>query len=153
MKRFAIIVTIMLLAGVLAACSVNKAAEESSVPAESSQSAEATVASVMETETETEQDTTAAATDKMLSLDKVKELAKQGSALGWADFDAYAHTDIGSGIYIYQYDIDDNFELLISGTNLQEEPLYILLSCKHNGNQIDIRDADINEFILKNTTE
>lgn len=60
-----------------------------------------------------------------LTLEKVKELAKKGDALSWSDFELYRHTDIGSGLYIYFYEIDENYCLVIGGGDTQADPLYI----------------------------
>jgi len=83
-----------------------------------------------------------------LTLDKVLELSAKGEKLTWADFEEYAYEDIGSGLHIYCYDIDENYYLLIGGGNPQLEPVYIrLVSKADQDNSIDIRREDVKAFI------
>lgn len=89
-----------------------------------------------------------------MTLEKVKKLAKKGENLSWSDFEQYDHEDIGFGLYIYAYDIDENNCLVIGGTNTQAAPMYIRLvhkvkDCKFidNGKYIDIRTESIDDFI------
>lgn len=85
-----------------------------------------------------------------LTLDEVVELSAKGEELTWSDFAQYAYEDIGSGLYIYRYDIDSNYELRIGGSP-SVEPMYIRLVSKANqDNYIDIRTADVNGFIKSN---
>ena len=65
-----------------------------------------------------------------LTIEKVKELAKKGDALSWSDFEPYRHIDIGSGLYIYYYEIDEKYCLVIGGGDIQDAPLYIRLVLK-----------------------
>lgn len=89
-----------------------------------------------------------------LTLEKVKELAKKGDALSWSDFELYRHTDIGSGLYIYFYEIDENYCLVIGGGDTQVDPLYIRLVLKPYDHEfsddeayIDIRTENVDDFI------
>lgn len=89
-----------------------------------------------------------------LTLEKVKELAKKGDALTWSDFEPYRHTDIGSGLYIYFYEIDENYCLVIGGGDTKSVPLYIRLVLKPYDHEflddkayIDIRTDNLNDFI------
>ena len=89
-----------------------------------------------------------------LTLEKVKELAKKGDALSWSDFELYRHTDIGSGLYIYFYEIDENYCLVIGGGDTQADPLYIRLVLKPYDHEfsddeayIDIRTENVDDFI------
>ncbi len=85
-----------------------------------------------------------------LTLEKVIELSAKGEELTWSDFEQYAYEDVGSGLYIYRYDIDSNYELRIGGTP-SVEPMYIHLVLKANmDNYIDIRTDDVHEFIESN---
>lgn len=88
-------------------------------------------------------------TDK-LSLEKVIELSKKGKELSWEDFEKYDSIDIGSGLYIRRYDIDENHYLLIGGGSIDEKPMYIyLVKANNSNNYIDIRIDNINDFISK----
>ena len=40
-----------------------------------------------------------------LTLDRVVELSAKGEDLSWSDFEQYESKDVGSGLYIYFYDI------------------------------------------------
>lgn len=83
-----------------------------------------------------------------LTLEKIKELAKIGEALSWSDFGQYDHEDIGSGLYIYRYDIDEHYILLIGGGNTRTAPEYIRLVLKADNSEfIDIRTENIDAFI------
>lgn len=89
-----------------------------------------------------------------LTLEKVKEQAKKGDALSWSDFELYRHTDIGSGLYIYFYEIDENYCLVIGGGDTQADPLYIRLVLKPYDHEfsddeayIDIRTENVDDFI------
>lgn len=44
--------------------------------------------------------------EEQLSLAEVRQLAEKGEDLSWDDFAQYKHEDIGSGLYIFLYDID-----------------------------------------------
>ena len=89
-----------------------------------------------------------------LTIEKVKELAKKGDALSWSDFEPYRHTDIGSGLYIYFYEINEKYCLVIGGGDTQNDPLYIRLVLKPYDHEflddkayIDIRTDNIDDFI------
>ena len=58
----------------------------------------------------------------LLTLDKVLELSAKGEDLTWSDFEQYESKDVGSGLYIYFYDIDDSFGLWIGGV-LSDKPM------------------------------
>ena len=69
----------------------------------------------------------------------------KGEALSWEDFANYAYTDVGSGLYIYEYIIDADFVLHIGGVP-SDTPLYMNLSYR-NEKYIDIRTEDVSAFI------
>ena len=89
-----------------------------------------------------------------LTIEKVKELAKKGDALSWSDFEPYRHTDIGSGLYIYFYEIDEDYCLVIGGGDQQAAPMYIRLVLKPYDHEflddkayIEIRTENVDDFI------
>ncbi|WP_312833219.1 hypothetical protein [Sedimentibacter saalensis] len=85
-----------------------------------------------------------------LSLEKVIELSKKGKELSWKDFEKYDSIDIGSGLYIRRYDVDENYYLLIGGGSIEEKPMYIYLIKANNSDiYIDIRIDNISNFISK----
>lgn len=68
---------------------------------------------------------TAAATQ--LTLDTVAALSEKGNDLSWADFEQYLHEDVGSGLYIWHFEIDEIFSLSVGGGSLESSPMYIYL--------------------------
>lgn len=88
--------------------------------------------------------------DDKLSLDKVIELSAKGNELSWGDFEKYNSTEIGSGLHILRYEVDENYYLLIGGGSKDIEPMYIyLVKADDPDAYIDIRTEDIASFILK----
>ncbi|MDE6131754.1 MAG: hypothetical protein K2G04_00045, partial [Oscillospiraceae bacterium] len=82
----------------------------------------------------------------VIPLDKVKELAQKGDDLMWEDFDGYAFTEGGSGLYIRFYSVEDGYSLTIGGGDPNDKPMYIYLS--GNGKErIDIRYDSVDEFL------
>lgn len=89
-----------------------------------------------------------------LTIEKIKKLAKKGDALSWSDFEPYRHIDIGSGLYIYFYEIDENYCLVIGGGDTQTSPTYIRLVLKPYDHEflddkayIEIRTENVDDFI------
>ncbi len=82
---------------------------------------------------------------KHLTIDIVKELAKKGENLKWEDFNDYIGKDIGSGLYIISYPIDEKFHLKIG--SLPGKLDYAKLCKTGTENSIDIRSGDIDKFI------
>jgi len=82
-----------------------------------------------------------------LTLEKVKELSEKGDALTWSDFIIYdTDGDIGSGLYIYKYPINEEYYILVGGIP-EEFPYYVKLVEVNTNKSIDIRYEDIDEFI------
>ena len=84
-----------------------------------------------------------------ITLDDVRRLAQKGAALSWDDFDTYQGMDIGSGLYIMQYVIDDVFDVLVGGASPEEEPWYIHLRNRDINAWVDIRTDDVNGFLAE----
>ena len=83
-----------------------------------------------------------------LTLSDVVILSYKKDKLTWADFGEFRYVETGSGLYIRQYDIDEMFTLLIGGTDLATEPMYIYLHASDAWDfQIDIRQNDVEKFI------
>ena len=83
----------------------------------------------------------------LLTLETVVDLSKKQDKLSWEDFKSYESKDIGSGLYIKWYPIDNKYELLIGGGSLTEKPMYINLFNKTTQKSIDIRREDVAKFI------
>ena len=85
--------------------------------------------------------------NRKLTLDDVVMLAQKGDALTWSDFERYYGRDIGSGLYIMRYEIDELFDVLVGGVP-DETPMYIYLRVNNEaGDRIDIRTEDVSTFI------
>lgn len=85
-----------------------------------------------------------------MTFKDVMTLSEKGSALTWSDFDPYIGEDIGSGIYIYKYNIADGYTLYVMGVPPKAPDkiwLYKGTDAPMDGEHIDIRYDDINEFI------
>lgn len=85
-----------------------------------------------------------------LTLEIVKGLAKKGEALSWKDFEEYESIEAGSGLYILIYEMDENYNLMIGGLSMDEDPTYIrLVKADDMDVYIDIRTEDIEKFLAK----
>lgn len=88
-----------------------------------------------------------------LTVEMLKRLVElRGEDLSWSDFMLYPHEDIGSGLYIYRYDIDDTLCLIIGGTSPDIEPAYVRLAVAGEDGfttdrYIDPRTDDIDDFL------
>lgn len=93
------------------------------------------------------------AASRTLTLDDVRRLAAKGEELTWGDFERYRGTDIGSGLTIMQYGIDDLFEVRLIGPNREanEKPISILLVNHDINAWVDIRTDDVEGFIQSYT--
>ena len=85
--------------------------------------------------------------NRKLTLDDVVMLSEKGDALSWSDFERYQGREIGSGLYIMQYRIDELFDVLVGGVP-DEKPMYIYLRVNTEADDhIDIRTEDVLAFI------
>lgn len=85
-----------------------------------------------------------------LTIEKIIELSKKGKDLSWYDFEAYDYEDVGSGLYIYSYNVEEKYHLLIGGLSTSVSPIYIRLVSKTDENDyVDVQNGDIEEFIKK----
>lgn len=83
-----------------------------------------------------------------LTLARVQELAGKGEDLTWTDFAPYEGREIGSGLYIMRYELEEDYSLVAGGVP-GEKPWYIRL-CRgelDRDDYIDIREAGIPEFL------
>ena len=87
---------------------------------------------------------------KPLTLDDVNELSSKGDELVWEDLTEFSGYETGSGLYIVQYNIDDNYELVVGGTSGTGKPMYAYLVYE-DGTQIDIRTEDVEAFISEHS--
>lgn len=89
--------------------------------------------------------------EKSLSLNDVIMLSGKGEELTWSDFDGYAYTDVGSGLYIRVYEVNPQYSLWIGGGSTNVSPMYIrLVSATNTDDYIDIRTESVTDFIEAN---
>ena len=90
---------------------------------------------------------------RKLTLEDVVTLSQKGDALTWSDFEGYEGRDIGSGLYIMCYQIDERFRVLVGGVP-EVEPMYIILEVNSEAaDGIDIRTEDVSAFIEAHAKE
>ncbi len=89
--------------------------------------------------------------ENVLSIEKVIELSQKGNDLSWDDFEKYESKEVGSGLYILAYEINNEYQLLIGGgKDKKEAPMYIRLACSENLDDfIDIRQENVEDFIKR----
>lgn len=105
----------------------------------------------METTT-VEVPTTSPETEKRpLTLADVVSLSQKGDNLTWSDFDSFEGKDVGSGLYIMCYEINDEYTVMVGGVPT-ETPWYIRLIRnfgKDNEEYINIRTDDVLDFLSR----
>lgn len=89
---------------------------------------------------------------KQMTLDDVIELSKKGDDLTFADFEKYYYINIGSGLIIEKFIINDNYDLYVGGSSSVG---YVKLKYKEDKTtddykEIDIRKENVEEFIEQN---
>ena len=88
-----------------------------------------------------------------LTIERVIRLSERGDELTWADFDMYEGSDIGSGLHIFKYNIDDDFYLEVGSFPTKKPSSIDLVSRADIHNKIDIRTEDVERFISENREE
>lgn len=84
-----------------------------------------------------------------LTLNDVVTLSQKGDALSWSDFERYQGQEIGSGLYIMRYEIDELFDVLVGGIP-EETPMYIRLRNQSINAWVELREDGVervNAFI------
>ncbi len=95
------------------------------------------------------------ASSRRMTLEDVHTLAARGEALTWDDLRSFKGEDVGSGLYIYRYPIDDTYCLEARGGSLEGAPMSVLLLHvdetggfrPSTGYSIDIRTDDVDTFL------
>lgn len=87
---------------------------------------------------------------KQLTIDDVIGLSSKGDELVWEDLAEFEGYETGSGLYIMEYTIDDNFVLVVGGTGATGKPMYAHLIF-NDGEYIDIRTDDAEAFISEHS--
>lgn len=87
-----------------------------------------------------------------LSLYDIIILSQKGEDLTWSDFDGFDYKEIGSGLYIRAYGINELFSLWIGGGSTDDRPMYIYLRTNTEAeDKIDIRTDDVVDFISQHS--
>lgn len=144
-------ITIGIYAGTVTACDAKESVSISAdceMPAEytgrESQTTTTAVTTVATAEEKTEE-------KRMLTLDDVKALAEKGDELAFKDFSNFIGEDIGSGLYLMRYTIDDDFYVTFSWIgNLDEKLKSVMLVRTIDGevyDEIEIRSENLDDFI------
>lgn len=76
-----------------------------------------------------------------LTREAVITLAQKAEELDWTDFAPYQSIEVGSGLYIQWFDIDEDYHLLLGGVP-GERPWYIRLCSNETEDSVDILDED-----------
>ena len=84
---------------------------------------------------------------QILTMEDVIRLSQKEMDLTWDDLAPYECTDIGSGLYVMQYPIDDRFYLQCSDGSLSGYPMAVFLGDRETGLAIDIRSHDVEAFL------
>ena len=83
-----------------------------------------------------------------LTLEKLREICSGDcSSLSWKDFQQFESTEIGSGLYILCYSIEDKYTLTIGGGDPHSEPFYMNFHAEGQYYSIDIREESLEEYL------
>ena len=92
------------------------------------------------------------AATKAMTINDVIELSLKELEPTWEDFKKFTGRDIGSGLFVVQYNIDDDFYVLVGDEKLTGTPMYATLHCTYNDSTVDIRKGNVKEFIEQYAT-
>ena len=76
-----------------------------------------------------------------LTREDLLTLAQRAEELDWTDFAPYQSTEVGSGLYILRFEIDEDYYLMIGGVP-QESPWYIRLCRAGSEEWVELLDED-----------
>jgi len=82
---------------------------------------------------------------RKMTLDDVVVLAEKGDDLTWEDLEPFYGVDIGSGLFIMKYPINEDFELVATSGSMEGKPMRVMLVTGEK--EIDIRTEDVAAFI------
>ncbi|MBR5357627.1 MAG: hypothetical protein IK128_00265 [Clostridiales bacterium] len=68
------------------------------------------------------------------------ESFKNQTSFSWDDFSIFVGEDIGSGLFVYRYDLLDGGYLLVSGTSLDQDPQQVLFSHPDGTDEVIYQD-------------
>lgn len=84
-----------------------------------------------------------------LNMETLKDLAaRSGNNLSWGDLVPYYSEDVGFGMYVLHYPINEDYCLLIGGGSMEEPPMYVRLVSEHDADcYVDIKEDSIDDFL------
>lgn len=85
---------------------------------------------------------------KRMTMDDVSALSKLGRELSWDHLRDYEATDIGSGLYVLVFPINDTYELICAGGSLVGKPAGVTLKNRLTELSYDIREGQLYRFLL-----
>lgn len=85
--------------------------------------------------------------EESLTMEQVKELAKKGGQLTWADITKYKGTNAGKEMVVVAFPVEDGYKLTAAGTDLDKAPMYVTLTKNGKSKGIDIRYEDIDAYL------
>lgn len=65
-------------------------------------------------------------TSAILTVNEANSAIEQGT-VNWETFRKYKHTDVGSGVYLWEYEVEGGHKLQIGGADLTQAPTQIRL--------------------------
>ena len=88
-----------------------------------------------------------------LTLEKLLEICSGDcSKLSWSDFEQYESREVGSGLYILKYSIDDKYDLFIGGVP-DEDPWYMTFGISVAYSSIDIREGGLEDYLASHAND
>ena len=84
-----------------------------------------------------------------MTLEDLRTLAAKGDSLLMEDLKNFNGTDVGSGLYILQFEVEGGYTLLVGSAAPRGKPFYAILNVPGFEGSIDIRNDDVGGFILK----
>ncbi len=82
-----------------------------------------------------------------LTLSRLLQIEEKGEEIVWADFAPYQGSDVGSGLCILRYQLEDGLVLLVGGTPSEEKPWYIRLTRDGGEEYVEIREGSVQDFV------
>lgn len=92
---------------------------------------------------------TAPPVKRQITTDDIIELSRSGYSLTMADFAGFQGKDIGSGLYVMEYEVSGGKFRLLVGSGNCTDIIYANLEVVNGRQMTDIRDGDIEEFIVR----
>ena len=83
--------------------------------------------------------------NRKMTLVDVIDLARKGETLTWEDLEPFYGMDIGSGLFVMKYPINEEFELVATSGSMEGKPMRVMLVSGED--EIDIRTGDLMGFL------